>query len=170
VRGDRRYDDVSGRSLYDDRVFGSNSWIQTIADNPVPAALASLGVGWLLQRRRAESRGMYEGYANDEMRSAGSWRESARELADDARDRVTEATSRTTDQMGRMSRQVSSDVSRMFRQNPLAFGLAAAALGVAIGLSVPETETENELLGDTRDALVDRARDAANSAMQTLGG
>jgi hypothetical protein len=30
-----------------------------------------------------------------------------------------------------------------------------------VGLSAPETETENQWMGDTRDALIDRAKEMA---------
>jgi ElaB/YqjD/DUF883 family membrane-anchored ribosome-binding protein len=62
--------------------------------------------------------------------------------------------------VGDLSQRASSEVSRIFRQNPLAVGVAAAAVGVAIGLSVPETEVEDRVLGETRDSVMDRAREA----------
>jgi hypothetical protein len=49
----------------------------------------------------------------------------------------------------------------MVRDNPIGFGIAALAAGAAVGLSAPETETENQWMGDTRDALIDRAKEMA---------
>jgi ElaB/YqjD/DUF883 family membrane-anchored ribosome-binding protein len=158
------WDEYGDRERYDT----SGSWFQAIADHPVPAALASLGIGWMVQQITHQASGRRQ-WDEDGSELSG-WRDSARDVADDARARVRDATERTTREVSRVSRRMSGDLGRLFRQNPIAFGVAAAAVGVAIGLSVPETETENELLGDTRDALVDRARDAASSAMQTLGG
>ena len=39
------------------------------------------------------------------------------------------------------------------------------AVGAAVGLSAPATETENEWLGDTRDTLVERAQEAAKDTV-----
>jgi hypothetical protein len=35
-------------------------------------------------------------------------------------------------------------------------------------MTLPETTSENELLGDTRDAVVDRAKDIARGTVQTV--
>jgi gas vesicle protein len=45
--------------------------------------------------------------------------------------------------------------------NPLVLAAGAAILGLAIGLLVPETERENQLMGPSRDNLVDRAQSTA---------
>jgi ElaB/YqjD/DUF883 family membrane-anchored ribosome-binding protein len=59
------------------------------------------------------------------------------------------------------ARQAASRFDQMLQDNPLAVGVAALAVGAAIGLAVPNTEPENRLLGETRDNLMDRARDMA---------
>ncbi len=51
------------------------------------------------------------------------------------------------------------------RENPLAIGALALALGTAVGFSLPQTERENQLMGETRDHLVEQAQ---SSAQQTL--
>lgn len=45
------------------------------------------------------------------------------------------------------------------RDNPLALGAIALAAGVGVGLLLPPTAKENQLLGETRDRLVGEARD-----------
>lgn len=52
----------------------------------------------------------------------------------------------------------------VLRDNPLMLGAAAALVGAAIGMSIPETDAENRLMGDARDAVVDRAQDMASQA------
>lgn len=64
----------------------------------------------------------------------------------------------------------SMSVDRVVRENPLAIGAAAALVGVAIGLSIPSTETENRVLGEARDSVVDRARDMATEATDKVKG
>jgi Protein of unknown function (DUF3618) len=52
----------------------------------------------------------------------------------------------------------------VLRDNPLLLGAAAALVGAAVGMSVPATDTENRLMGDARDAVVERAQGAASEA------
>jgi hypothetical protein len=77
-----------------------------------------------------------------------------------ARDYTRDATLRAR----RASRQAQNQLQRMTRENPLAVGAGALLLGAAVGLALPETERENELLGEARDSMVDRAQEMARSA------
>jgi len=45
---------------------------------------------------------------------------------------------------------------------------SAAAVGLAIGLSIPETERENEMLGEVRDSMIDRGKDAVRTAAERV--
>jgi len=55
---------------------------------------------------------------------------------------------------------------RVMRENPLAVGAVSLAVGAAIGLALPQTQRENQLLGEARDTLVERAQ---GLAQETLG-
>ena len=44
-------------------------------------------------------------------------------------------------------------------ENPLAVGAAAFALGAVVGLAIPSTRYEGELMGETRDQLLKKAQD-----------
>jgi len=57
--------------------------------------------------------------------------------------------------------QSSSQFDRWIDDNPLAVGIVAVAVGALVGLSVPRTDAEDQAMGSSRDALVDRAGDAA---------
>ncbi len=50
-------------------------------------------------------------------------------------------------------------------ERPLAAGLAALAVGVLAGIALPATRREDELLGETRDDLLDSARTAGREAL-----
>ena len=60
----------------------------------------------------------------------------------------------------------SSQIRRLLQRNPLAVGAVAATLGIAVGLAIPETDRENRLMGETRDNLADRAKGAAQGAVE----
>ena len=61
----------------------------------------------------------------------------------------------------------------MVQENPLLVGAGALMLGAAFGMAVPETDVENEWMGEARDTIVERARDtareAANQVQQAAG-
>ena len=68
---------------------------------------------------------------------------------------------------------------RAWNANPLLIGAAAAVVGAIVGLSVPETEREHQLMGETRDAMldtvqetvrdkVDQVQQAASDAVNTV--
>lgn len=52
----------------------------------------------------------------------------------------------------------------MLDENPLALGAGALIAGLCLGLLLPSTQRENELLGETRDSLMDQARAIVHEA------
>jgi len=125
--------------------------VDSVRDNPWPAVVVGAGLGYLLYRRFG---------ASGLGREAGFNRR-----YDDARASVRTFETGSAQRVIRDARRGASSAAaltgQMMRDNPLAFGIAAMAIGAAIGLSAPETETENQWLGETRDAVVDRARELA---------
>lgn len=57
---------------------------------------------------------------------------------------------------------------RAMRENPLAMGVVAMAVGAAVGMLVPETPQEERLLGDARERFMERAGTVANSALESV--
>lgn len=55
---------------------------------------------------------------------------------------------------------------RALHEYPLAVGAAALGAGLVLGLLLPRTEKENELLGDRADQLKERARRASQEAIE----
>ena len=52
----------------------------------------------------------------------------------------------------------------MMDENPLMVGAAAMVLGAAVGMALPETQRENEWMGEARETVVDRAQEVARTA------
>ncbi len=75
--------------------------------------------------------------------------------------RVSQAVDRARDQ----ARQARIGFWRQMDENPLGVGIAAIALGVLAGLAIPSTRREDELLGETRDRLLDDAKEAGREAL-----
>jgi len=57
---------------------------------------------------------------------------------------------------------------RTLRENPLAVGAATLALGAAIGLALPQTARENQLMGEARDSLLERAQGLAGETVEKV--
>ncbi|MEO7001232.1 MAG: DUF3618 domain-containing protein [Ktedonobacterales bacterium] len=55
---------------------------------------------------------------------------------------------------------------RSLDENPLMLAAIALAAGTAVGLAIPETRQENQLMGPARDTLLDRAQDVAQDTAQ----
>ncbi len=145
---------------------GDSGIMGRIRNNPIPAALAGVGIGWLAfsSSERDDDRRWSREYRSG---STARWRTAGEEQAESARHitaRTTEYAGETADTMKRMARRRQSQLQRMIQENPLLVGAGALMIGAAFGLAVPETEAENEWLGETRDNVVNRARDAASDA------
>ena len=92
---------------------------------------------------------------------AGSVRDRASGLGHATREKASELKSRTRYQ----ARRAQTGFWQMMEENPLAVGMATLALGVLAGLSLPSTRKEDELLGETRDKLVDRMEEVGREAL-----
>ena len=44
----------------------------------------------------------------------------------------------------------------------------ALAIGTAVGLAIPETDRERQLMGEARDSLVERAQEAAAETLDKV--
>ena len=145
----------------------STGIVGRIRDNPLPALLAGAGLTWLAlcdsePRRRQASRG--------EPPTSVDWRSSPES-----------APRHSTESMGKGSapRQLAADtreslragrdrLETMVRDYPLAVGAAALIIGASLGMAVPESERENEWMGEARDSAVQRAQEAAEGAVDRV--
>ena len=57
---------------------------------------------------------------------------------------------------------------RAWDQNPLVLGAACLAMGAVVGLAVPETERENELMGESRDNLIETVQDTVKEKVNQV--
>jgi hypothetical protein len=199
--------------------------LDTIRDNPVPAAMIGIGLGWMLLNGRRSSHTHTHSLQSDEIggygyvgnidsvtprlmqddaaggmgasisHDTGGIRSHVSDVAVNAREKVSDVTQRAGERISGVKetasekvgdvahrvQHVASDLAQTTRyqagrvedrvastmqDNPLAIGAVAIALGMAAGFAIPETRRENEILGPTRDKLVDRARMVASDAKE----
>ena len=86
----------------------------------------------------------------------------ASQLSSQVQDKATQLGSQAQDS----AQQATGFFQRMLQENPLAVGALAVVFGAALGFAVPETDKENELMGPTRDNLVDQAQATAQELAQ----
>ena len=146
-------------------------------NNQIPYALIGIGAAWLLANRRASdnqwnSSGNYgsaqgtwgddrhrTNYRNPGTSTTGEWQAAASDKAEEL-----------TDSARRVAYQARNRWESMLDNNPMAIGIAALAAGALIGASLPQSELENEYLGETRDQLVESAREVAHDAVEKVTG
>lgn len=232
-----------------------SGFMETVKQNPIPAALAALGIGWLWMKRssgssstteyRADMRGGYSGgrtyyvggrptYGRGPMYGPAAYgygrgpaygrgqeyyggyeeddpslRDRAGDVTGQAREKVGDVTGQAKEKLGDVTGQVTGTVTdaanqakervgqfadqaqdqfgewsgqarygaeqakwrfdQTLHENPLAVSAAAVALGLAVGLSLPDTPVEDRLMGEARDNVMEKAQTAAQDTMQKVG-
>ncbi|HXH70982.1 MAG TPA: DUF3618 domain-containing protein [Pyrinomonadaceae bacterium] len=90
-------------------------------------------------------------------------------------DTVSDVAGKAYEQVGNLGSQV-KDVAGSAQdqyeyymdENPLAVGAVALALGAAVGISIPSTRFEGELMGETRDNLMQKAEETARGTIDKV--
>jgi ElaB/YqjD/DUF883 family membrane-anchored ribosome-binding protein len=88
----------------------------------------------------------------------------AAEVASRAQDRA----SNLTGQARYQARRASGGFQRMVRENPLSVGALAVGTGAAIGLAIPQSTQEHEVMGEARDTFVEKAQEKAHEAQEKV--
>jgi hypothetical protein len=59
-------------------------------------------------------------------------------------------------------------LQRMLEQNPLLLGATTALIGAVIGVAIPETQRENQLMGQARDSVVSGVQDTVRETVNKV--
>jgi len=168
--------------------------VEVIRENPLPVIAFGAGVTWLLtQRSRSEvsgSRMARYAYTGPERRQGDSWptgstirgrsggtmsgvKDSVSEAASSVAGRAGELKDKAGERIGelgsearRRTRRIRTNLEHAAEENPLALAIGAAVVGLALGMLLPGTRREDELMGSTRDQLVDRAERVKDAAVE----
>jgi hypothetical protein len=167
----------------------SDMVIETIKNNPIPAAMAGAGLALLWMNRSSDSRrypyggNRAYGYAYGDVRGRSDGGpgigQRVGDVAGDLGDRVGDAVDTARDTAGTVAQgatQAAGEVGwrfdRFMQASPLALGAIAVGAGVLAGTIVPATEPEREILGDASRQVAGTVRQAvdevATKAEQTL--
>jgi hypothetical protein len=163
----------------------SDMVIDTIKQNPIPAAIAGAGLAllWMnrsgggnggsdARRRLATDRCDRYGYGYGTARAGGHSGESqevapqASEKAGEIRDNVGQAAGQVGENVGQAVGQVRGQLDRFMQASPLAMGAIALGAGAVVGALVPETRREREMLGDASREVSRAVADTVDKATQ----
>ena len=159
------------------------------ADNTLPLFLISLGAGLLFfnggrKTKRAFANGGYNKqkfHESDERNSSmiksaqdkiGGAATTAYDAAAGAASSVYEsvgnaaATSYKT--IGSLGTKAQRQYDQQINENPLIVGAVALVAGALVGLAIPSTEYEDGLMGETRENLISKARNAASETVEKV--
>lgn len=207
--------------------------VDMIRANPVPVAMAALGLGWLWMKRpsgnsgantRRMRYGSDDGYRGADARdyrsrdygyptTGGSYPsgtdadgpgdavrrtgQRAQQAAGQTVDRVQDAAGQAAGAVQGAAGQAAGAVQQAagqvqdtaqhlgtqmqygaqrarygledsLQESPLAVGAIALAVGVAVGLAAPSTNLENQLMGEARDTVVQKAQDTAQDTLHKV--
>jgi len=170
----------------------SSRLVEVIRENPLPVIAVGAGVTWLLtQRSRSDVSGdrmARYAYTGPERRQGRHWqsgsgvsgrvggavsgvKESVSEAASGVTERASELKERAGERVGELSeqarwrsRRIKTNLEHAAEENPLAMAVGAAVVGLALGLLLPGTHREDEMMGPARDQLVDRAEETIERA------
>ncbi len=115
------------------------------------------------------------GHARDKVgETATHAQDKAGDLAGRAQDKAGDVSSRAQNrasQLGSQARHQASraggGLQRMLNENPLTMGALGVGVGAAIGLAIPETSKEHEVMGEARDTVVEKAQEKAQEVQQS---
>ena len=170
-------------------VQGAGSGIlETIKQNPVPAAIAGIGIAWLWTHRAQATQS--SDYWGANIRRSDAWRtgydaagvpeaatssegigDKLGEAADSVGRRVSgvgDAVASMPGQVGGSAESVSRQAQRLMDESPLAVGAAALAVGAAIGMVLPASQMERRVLGPAAGQVLGTIEGTATEALQKV--
>jgi uncharacterized protein YjbJ (UPF0337 family) len=146
--------------------------LRTIRENPIPAAIAGASLAWLLTSKNSSAQKTLRYAGNVAGNVSSTAGEAVGSAAGAAGDTVSNITGAAGDAVGTVAstvkeqgQQAQSQLHRLLLDNPLAVGAAAVAIGAVVGLAVPETPQEHQLMGQARDALFEKAQTVAQDTL-----
>jgi hypothetical protein len=117
----------------------------------------------LYERQDRQDYGAYGVYDRDTGTGEGI-SERVSDVADDVRDRASQVTNRARRQAARAQ----SSLERTWNENPLLIGAASALVGALVGVAVPETDVENEWMGEYRDDMVEGVQQTVREKVEDV--
>lgn len=160
------------------RHSGAAEYVQnlggTAKQNPLPIALAAIGIGWLMALGRQPAQQSYGATSGSGLREgigamrdkASSAMQSTSDSLSSAKHRVTGSMSSMRDRAGQMTdsakyqwERARGGVDYLVHEQPLALGAIGLAVGAVLAAMAPRTQKEEELMGEASRSLMEKAKE-----------
>lgn len=159
------------------RHSGGNEFVSNLGsqakNNPLPVALTGIGLAWLMASGKSAGSQTGTSATQGMGERAKSAMGSASESASSAKQRIGESAQAARERMGQMSQTARQQVDRargsidyMLREQPLALAAVGLAIGAVFAALAPRTRQEDELMGEARDRLAEKAKEAGKEQLQ----
>lgn len=150
---------------------GGEKILDTFRQNPIPLALAGIGIGWLLLRdmrpvrspapegglgRMKETAGEAMGKTREAASRVRDAAESVAERTREAASKVREAATAVPGRIREGVRSTSDWFSGMMEENPMIVAVGVLAVGMVAGLSFPASAKEEEVAGKAAEAALEK--------------
>jgi ElaB/YqjD/DUF883 family membrane-anchored ribosome-binding protein len=161
------------------RDIADTDTVQYVRANPIPTAMIGIGVAglaWLAFGRDEVDSSAREWNGRRDWRVPPGYEvERDRQLPGDSYDAsrgqrryaLNEARG-VAQQTKRTARRAQHSLRQTWNENPFLIGAAAAVLGAVVAASVPGTETENRLMGETRDTMIDGVQQVVKDKVEEV--
>ena len=166
---------AQGSNTYDGkyRGYGSGSYRQGYAGTETDEASGVLSAVKDKWHDVADGAKDAFGSATESLGDAADWtREQASDLGHQVADKASSLGHQVADKASELGLQAKRQVRRArlgfwqtMEENPLLIGAATLAVGVLAGFLLPSTDREDELMGETRDHLLDEVKEAGQQAL-----
>lgn len=169
LHGASAYPEIADAYYEDGMEYASGAYADNSDEGMLHRAASRTGQAASELKHKASDVGHRLGDTAAEMSErARQARERARgklqETAEEARARLRDVGQRSQAQYYRAKDRV----DRMLDEQPLVVGALGVALGAALGAALPTTRRENELMGRTRDDLLEKAKETARAQAETV--
>jgi hypothetical protein len=126
----------------------------SVKTHPLPATLTGIGIAWLMA------------VGNQQPSQASSYNTGPGigERMQSAKERASQLGSRARQQLERARGGWDS----MLNEHPLALGAIGLAIGAVVAALAPRTEKEDQLMGQARDDLLDKAKQAGTEKLEQM--
>ena len=167
------------RSAYADTEFAGMDDAEYYAARDYGTGEADEGLGQRMASKAGETaQGLKESASHVGQKiseTASSLTGKVQQAGQAARSRIQETTGSAQERMSEMGRRSQVQMERakdrfseMMDEQPLVLGALGLAIGAALGAAIPSTRRENEMMGNVRDDLLDRAKETAREQAETL--
>ena len=158
------------RQISDTVGSGADDLMDEVLRNPIPVAMVSIGVAglaWLAFG--GESRADDWRRGSSQLRSATQRDDGGDSSAAQSLGYETASTyARGDETFTATARKARSQLQRMLTENPLMIGAAAIVVGAAVGMALPETERENQWMGEARDSVVEGVQEKVRDTVERV--